>query len=85
MEEKRRAAVLAREAALRHTGLGLSIPSPLTFRRGSGCRSVEQKNADESNADNYSVLMSHFTRQHNVEPQDIRTYLGVGPDYEELC
>jgi protein required for attachment to host cells len=48
------AAVLAREAALRHT-------------------------------DNYSVLMSHFTRQHNVEPQDIRTYLGVGPDYEDLC
>ena len=29
--------------------------------------------------------MTHFTRQHNVEPQDIRTYLGVGADYEELC
>jgi len=54
VEEKRRAVVLAREAALRHT-------------------------------DNYSILMSHFTRQHNVEPQDIRTYLGVGIDYEELC
>ncbi|KAH9998434.1 meiotic nuclear division protein 1 [Russula compacta] len=34
--------------------------------------------------DNYSILMSHFARQHNVEPQDIRTYLGVGIDYEEL-
>ncbi|KAH9048337.1 meiotic nuclear division protein 1 [Lactarius hengduanensis] len=54
VEEKRRAAVLAREAALRHT-------------------------------DNYAVLMSYFTRQHNVEPQDIRAYLGVGPDYEDLC
>jgi len=54
VEEKRRAVVLAREAALRHT-------------------------------DNYSILMSHFTRQHNVDPQDIRTYLGVGIDYEELC
>jgi hypothetical protein len=36
-------------------------------------------------ADNYSILMSHFTWQHNVEPQDIRAYLGVGIDYEELC
>ncbi|KAI9463563.1 meiotic nuclear division protein 1, partial [Lactarius psammicola] len=54
VEEKRRATVLAREAALRHT-------------------------------DNYSVLMSYFTRQHNVEPQDIRAYLGVGPDHEDLC
>ena len=27
VEEKRRAAVLAREAALRHTGLGLFIPT----------------------------------------------------------
>ncbi|KAI0305704.1 meiotic nuclear division protein 1 [Multifurca ochricompacta] len=53
VEEKRRAVMLAREAALRHT-------------------------------DNYAILMSHFTRQHNVEPQDIRTYLGVGLDYEEL-
>lgn len=33
--------------------------------------------------DNYSILMSHFTRQHNVDPQDIRTYLGVAADYEE--
>ncbi|KAN0138427.1 meiotic nuclear division protein 1, partial [Lactarius tabidus] len=39
------AAVLTREAALRHT-------------------------------DNYSVLMTHSTRQHGVEPQDIHTYLG---------
>ncbi|KAH9992591.1 meiotic nuclear division protein 1 [Russula vinacea] len=54
VEEKRRAVILAREAALRHT-------------------------------DNYSILMSHFTRQHNVEPQDIRAYLGVGIEYEELC
>lgn len=54
VEEKRRAVILAREAALRHT-------------------------------DNYLILMSHFTRQHNVDPQDIRTYLGVGTDYEELC
>ncbi|KAI0254123.1 Mnd1 family-domain-containing protein [Lactifluus subvellereus] len=54
VEEKRRAVMLAREAALRHT-------------------------------DNYAILMTYFTRQHNVEPQDIRAYLGVGVDYEELC
>ncbi|KAI9508217.1 meiotic nuclear division protein 1, partial [Russula earlei] len=57
VEEKRRAVILAREAALRHT----------------------------ETADNYSILMSHFTRQHNVEPQDIRNYLGVGADYDDLC
>lgn len=28
VEEKRRAAVLAREAALRHTGLGVHFPTP---------------------------------------------------------
>jgi len=33
----------------------------------------------------YSILKFHFTRQHNVDPQDIRTYLGVWIDYEELC
>jgi len=93
VEEKRRAAVLAREAALRHTGLGFFFPSFLPsihpYPPSSAfhvtlpvCRTQE---ADESDTDNYSVLMSHFTRQHNVEPQDIRAYLGVGPDYEDLC
>jgi hypothetical protein len=37
VEEKRRAAVLAREAALRHTGLGLSISLPHS-RRASRTR-----------------------------------------------
>jgi hypothetical protein len=33
-------------------------------------------------ADNYSILMSHFTWQHDTDPHDIRTvtYLGVGID-----
>ena len=35
--------------------------------------------------DNYLILLSRYTWQHNVEPQDIRTYLGVGICYEELC
>ncbi|KAI0245593.1 hypothetical protein BJV78DRAFT_1137518, partial [Lactifluus subvellereus] len=53
VEEKRRAVMLAREAALRHT-------------------------------DNYAILMIDFTWQHNIEPQDIRAYLGVRVDYEGL-
>ncbi|KAI0266778.1 meiotic nuclear division protein 1 [Gloeopeniophorella convolvens] len=35
--------------------------------------------------DNYVILMSHFTRQHGVDAQDVRAYLGVCADYEELC
>jgi len=34
---------------------------------------------------NRSSLMSHFTWQHYADPQDIRTYLGVGIKYEKLC
>jgi hypothetical protein len=91
VEEKRRATVLAREAALLHTGLGLSIhppPTPSAFASGGGygaCRTVERRNADESDASHYSVLISLFTRQHNIEPQDIRSCLGVEPDCEDLC
>jgi hypothetical protein len=39
----------------------------------------------DADADNYAILMIYFTQQHNVEPQDILAYLGVGVDYEELC
>ena len=74
VEEKRRAVMLAREAALRHTG-------KVSFLISRASRVVKLMRW----ADNYSILMSHFTRQHNVDPQDIRTYLGVGVDYEELC
>lgn len=69
--------ILAREAALRHTGEDDHLPFPSTW-----CHTYEKLTRD---VDNYSILMSHFTRQHNVEPQDIRTYLGVGTEYEELC
>lgn len=36
-------------------------------------------------ADNYSMLLSHFTRQNGVDPADIRTVLGIGEDYEDIC
>lgn len=54
VDEKKRAVVLAKEAAIRWT-------------------------------DNYAVLLSHFTRQYGVDADEIRKYLGVGDDYEDIC
>ncbi|KAI0743616.1 meiotic nuclear division protein 1 [Daedaleopsis nitida] len=34
--------------------------------------------------DNYTLLLSHFTRQNCVEAADIRTYLGVDEEYEDI-
>ncbi|KAI0087994.1 meiotic nuclear division protein 1 [Irpex rosettiformis] len=53
VEEKKRAVILAKEAAVRWT-------------------------------DNYSVVLSHFTRQYSVDPDEIRKYLGIGEDYEDI-
>ncbi|TFY59252.1 hypothetical protein EVG20_g7858 [Dentipellis fragilis] len=53
VEEKKRAVILAKEAAVRWT-------------------------------DNYLILLSHFTRQNGVEANDVRKYLGVGEDYEDI-
>ncbi|KAI0745672.1 meiotic nuclear division protein 1 [Earliella scabrosa] len=53
LEEKKRAVVLAKEAAIRWT-------------------------------DNYTLLLSHFTRQNCVEAADIRAYLGVDEEYEDI-
>jgi len=36
-------------------------------------------------ADNYSMLLSHFTRQNGVDPADIRGVLGIGEEYEDIC
>ncbi|GJE94981.1 meiotic nuclear division protein 1 [Phanerochaete sordida] len=35
--------------------------------------------------DNYAVLLSHFTRQYGVDADEIRKYLGVSDDYEDIC
>ncbi|OJA20476.1 hypothetical protein AZE42_01979 [Rhizopogon vesiculosus] len=34
--------------------------------------------------DNYSILLSHFTRQTGMDAQDIRRYLEIGDDYEDI-
>ena len=41
--------------------------------------------SDIVRTDNYSVLLSHFTRQFSVDPDEIRKYLGVSDDYEDIC
>ncbi|KAL0955890.1 hypothetical protein HGRIS_002088 [Hohenbuehelia grisea] len=35
--------------------------------------------------DNYSVLLSYFTRQNGIDPNDVRKHLEVGDDYEDIC
>ncbi|KZT29186.1 meiotic nuclear division protein 1 [Neolentinus lepideus HHB14362 ss-1] len=53
VEEKKRALVLAKEAAIRWT-------------------------------DNYSMLLSHFCRQNLIDPADIRRYLDIDEEYEDI-
>ncbi|EMD37820.1 hypothetical protein CERSUDRAFT_94817 [Gelatoporia subvermispora B] len=54
VEEKKRAVILAREAAVRWT-------------------------------DNYLLLFSYFVRQTCVDPAEIKKFLGVDEEYEEIC
>ncbi|KAF7376146.1 Meiotic nuclear division protein 1 [Mycena sanguinolenta] len=35
--------------------------------------------------DNFSMLLSHFTRQHGVDAGDIRRHLEVEEEYEDIC
>ncbi|KAI0930608.1 hypothetical protein AcV5_007276 [Taiwanofungus camphoratus] len=35
--------------------------------------------------DNYVLLLSHFTRQTSVDPTEIKKYLGVDDEYEDIC
>lgn len=34
--------------------------------------------------DNYSIVLGHFTKQYDVKVDDIRQYLGVEENYEDL-
>lgn len=34
--------------------------------------------------DNYTLLLSHFTRQNCVDPDDVRKHLGVEEEYEDI-
>lgn len=39
---------------------------------------------NKHSADNYSVLLSYFARQYSVDPEEIRKYLEIGEDYEDI-
>jgi len=34
--------------------------------------------------DNYGMLLGHFTRQNGVSTEEIRQFLSIGEDYEDL-
>ena len=70
VEEVKRAAFLAKEAVFRWTGNHYLVHH-LSKR-------------SKVKADNYSMLLGHFTRQSGVSVEDIRQYLEIGGDYEEL-
>ncbi|GBE81183.1 Meiotic coiled-coil protein [Sparassis crispa] len=72
VEEKKRAVTLAKEAAVRWTG-----------ERRFGARNRAMLTC--FNGDNYILLLSYFTRQSCVEPAEIKKYLGVDDEYEDIC
>lgn len=39
----------------------------------------------QSGTDNVMLLFSHLTRQGTVDSGDIRQYLGIGEDFEDIC
>ncbi len=36
-------------------------------------------------SENFCIALAHFQRQSLVEPSEIRRYLGVNDDYEDIC
>lgn len=70
VEEKKRAITLAHEAAVRWTGQYCAL---------------RDRVADvDLLADNYSILLAYFTRQNGVDAQEIRRFLDIGEDYEDI-
>lgn len=70
VEEKKRATTLAHEAAVRWTG--------------QCCALCEGVVGADTLADNYSILLAYFTRQNGVDAQEIRRFLDIGEDYEDI-
>lgn len=76
VEEMKRAVFLAKEASLRWTG------KPIVQAIG-WCESLQRRVIFTK--DNYGMLLAHFTRQHAVEPAEIRKFLGIDEEYEDIC
>ncbi|KAG6900550.1 hypothetical protein C0993_009127 [Termitomyces sp. T159_Od127] len=75
IEEKKRAVILAKEAALRWTGT-----SDLTTWMDHQHYMVISRSA----ADNYGTLLSYFVRQNGIDPAEIRRFLEIDEDYEDI-
>lgn len=39
----------------------------------------------EQSTDNVALLLSYFTRQNNLDSGEIREYLGIGEEFEDIC
>lgn len=53
-------------------------------RRSSGELDLREEVTDYYVVDNYIMLLVHFTRQNCVDAADIRSYLGVDEEYEDI-
>lgn len=76
IEEKKRAVILAKEATLRWTGM-----SDLNIQVGHKGNIVTSR----STVDNYGTLLSYFVRQNGIDPAEIRRFLEIDEDYEDIC
>ena len=65
--------MLAQEAAIRWTGT--CFPIILVF-------TGQHITLDE---DNVLILLTHFVRQHGADAAELRSYLGMKEDFEDLC
>jgi len=79
VEDKKRAVILAKEAAIRWTGEG---------------RHQLHKLCESSKTvglvgflwwlDNYALVLSYFTGRHGIDPQEVREHPGVEESYEDI-
>ena len=72
LEELKRAITLAKEAAFRWTGML------------HACLIISIERDPSPLTDNFGVLLGYFMRQYNIPSEDIRRYLEIGEDYEDL-
>ncbi|KAG5342983.1 hypothetical protein C0989_005932 [Termitomyces sp. Mn162] len=72
IEEKKRAVFLAKEAALRWTGVFV------VHHKGRIILILH------SAIDNYGTLLSYFVRQNGVDPAEIRRFLEIDEEYEDI-
>jgi hypothetical protein len=69
VEEKRRAVTLAREAAFRWTGAEMDFSYKMYLFY----------------ADNYSVTVSHFCKQYDIDSDDMRKHFNLDESFEDIC